>query len=725
MRAVLTLSLLLTIIVSAALVGMPPPVSKQVAAGSYIEQAQAYDVEILRDRWGVPHIYGVTDADTAFGLAYAHAEDDFATIQDVILATRGRLAAERGPSAAKTDYLVQWMGVWEAVERDYPKLSANARAVAEGYAAGINLYAAQNPEGVSRYLLPVTGKDLVAGFAFKTPMFYGFDKILGELLDPERPREIARSGTEALSWATSESLPIGSQGIAVAPHRSADDATRLLINSHQPLTGPVAWYEARVHSQQGWNMAGSTFPASPVILHGHNESLGWANTVNKPDLVDIYRLKVNPRNPNQYLLDGQWREFEKREARIRVKLLGPLHWTVTREILLAEHGPVFETEHGTYALRWAGMGEARTLDFMLALNKAGNRAEFEAALTMQAMPSINYVYADREGNIGHYYNAMFPKRIDGPDWRGDLPGDRSELIWSGYRDFNWVPKTRNPASGLVYNANNPPFQSTDGDDDPWVEDFPVSMGIETQITNRALQIEALYGSRATISAQDFEHLKYDHHYHPDSYQVRALRQWLAAEKPQTLQQGKYGAALQSLARWNLSTDSENLQAALAILTLAPVQEARGKPVPNGEIDKAFTDAVDVLHRFHDGVEVPFGKINRHVRGAQSWALNGGPDTLRAVYGGPMNEEGSFENRAGDSYIMLVEWDRTGRVRSRAIHNFGSATLDPESPHYADQAPLFAAEKLREVPFARAELEENFSRKYRPISATAPAPGADR
>ncbi|KUJ79677.1 acylase [Microbulbifer flavimaris] len=713
MRLLLSLSVVIALVVTAALLRMPPPVAQQIAKVDYRAQARAFDAEILRDRWGVPHIYGGTDADAAFGLAYAHAEDDFDTIQSVILATRGQLAAEQGLAAAKTDYLVQWMGVWDAVERDYPKLSPAARHVAEAYAAGINLYAAQNPDRVSRYLLPVTGRDLVAGFTFKTPMFYGFDEVLGELLDPQRPKEINRSGETALTWADAQQLPIGSQGIAVAPHRSTDDATRLLINSHQPLTGPVAWYEARVHSDEGWNMAGATFPASPVILHGHNEFLGWANTVNKPDLVDIYRLTINPDNPDEYLLDGQWHEFEKREARIRVKLLGPLHWTAGREILMAEHGPVFRTEHGTYAVRWAGMGEARTLDFMLALNKAKNREDFEAALKMQAMPSINYVYADRDGNIGHYYNAMFPERIDGPDWWQDLPGDRSELIWRDYREFSWMPKTLNPQSGLVYNANNPPFQATDGDDDAWVEDFPASMGIETQVTNRALQIEALYGEQKRISAADFEQLKYDHHYHPDSYQIVALERWLVAEKPERLQQEQYAVALDSLKRWDRSTGRDNLQAALAILTLAPVQQARGKPVPNEEIDQAFVDAVDALVRFHGKVEVPFGQINRHVRGEQSWPIDGGPDTLRAVYGGPLSDEGTFENRAGDSFIMVVEWDSDGRVSSRAVHNFGSATLDRASPHFADQAELFAAEKLRPVPFRRAELKGQVSRRYRP------------
>ncbi|SEA48525.1 acylase [Microbulbifer marinus] len=700
----------------AVLVGylhLPPAIEVQLSERNYVAEATDFSVEILRDNWGVPHIYGETDADAAFGLAYAHAEDDFATIQDVILATRGQLAAEKGPAAAKTDYLVQWMGIWPAIASGYQQLSEKARAVAEAYAAGLNLYAAHHPQQVSRYLLPVRGEDLVAGFTFKTPMFYGFDKVLGELLDNEAPHEVAKAGDSPLAWLPRQSLPVGSQGIAVAPHRSSDGATRLLVNSHQPLSGPVAWYEARVHSLEGWNMAGATFPGAPVIIHGHNEHLGWANTVNKPDLVDIYKLEIHPENPDQYLLDGEWHALEKRQATITVKLWGPLHWTVKRDVLIAEHGPALRTEHGTYAVRWAGMGEVRTLDFMLALNKATSKVEFEAALKMQAMPSINYVYADREGNIGHYYNAMFPLRVDGWDWQKYLPGDRSELIWRDYLDFQWMPKTLNPDSGLVYNANNPPFQATDGDDDAWAEDFPQSMGVESVVTNRALQIEALYGAQEAISPEDFVRLKYDNAYHPDSYQVRTLRRWLAAAKPAALQDRKYQAALQQFSTWDLSTDQQNTSAALAVMTLEPVQRARRALPDFDEIDRAFKSAVDRLHEFYGSTAVPYGEINRHVRGEHSWPLNGGPDTLRAVYGGPLNDNGKFTNKAGDSFIMLVEWDSDGRVSSRAVHNFGSATLDDRSPHFADQAELFVREELREVYFERKALINNLSRRYRP------------
>ncbi len=677
-----------------------------------IDKAHAYDVEILRDNLGIPHIYGNQDTDTAFGLGYAQSEDDFQTLQTVLMATRGTLAAENGFSAVETDFVVQFMGVWDTVNTHYDsKVPQKIKDIAQAYADGVNVYAAQHPDVVSRYFLPATARDIIAGFTFKTPMFYGFDQALGELIDPSEPHELARNDP-ALTWQASESLPIGSQGIAVAPHRSSDGLTRLLINSHQPLTGPVAWYEARLHSEEGWNMVGSTFPGAPVIIHGHNQNLGWANTVNKPDLVDFYKMTINPENDYEYWLDGAWHPFETKTTKMRVKLLGPLHWTFKKEIKISRHGPVMETEHGLYAARWSGMNEVRTLEFMFATNKANNQEEFEAALKMNAMPSINFIYADKQGNIAHYYNAKFPKRISGWEWENILPGDRSELIWQGYLDYDMMPKTKNPESGLVYNANNPPFMATDGNDDAKQEDFPRSMGIETFKTNRALQIETLMSAMPTISGQELKEVKYNLSYHPQSNQIQYFKRWLELDLAEQLTP-QQTEARQALAEWNYSTHKDNTLAALAIMTLEPVQKARGKTVELSEVTASFLQAHTKLVNYHGKYNTPFGDVMRLVRGDKNLAISGGPDILRAVYGKEINEQGQTENKAGDGFLMFVAWDKNGLVNSEASHQFGSATLDSQSPHYSDQMDTFVQQKERPVLFKRSELEAHVTRRYSP------------
>ena len=276
--------------------GQPAPPDP---AGLIVKAGQ-YHARIERDTFGVPHIIGPRDADVAFGMGFAHSEDDFNTIQQVALAVRGQLAATEGPKAAVTDYLVRLFRVWETVDAKYEvDLPLDLRHVLEAYADGVNYYAALHPGQVMPGLLPFTGKDVVAGFVFKLPFFYGLDKVLLKLTNPESNSAISEAGKDAF-LRTDMRLPIGSNAVAVAPSRSADGATRLLVNSHQPYTGPVSWYEAVLDSGEGWHVAGGFFPGSPFMLHGHNQHLGWANTVNGPDLVDVYKLVVNPSNPNQY-----------------------------------------------------------------------------------------------------------------------------------------------------------------------------------------------------------------------------------------------------------------------------------------------------------------------------------------------------------------------------------------------------------------------------------------
>ncbi len=674
--------------------------------------AQQYQVRIIRDEFGVPHIYGKRDVDAAFGLAYAHAEDDYQTIEDVILATRGTLAAVKGVDAAKTDYLIQMMGVWEAVNQGYDtQISQHTRDIAQAYADGINLYAAQNPQLTSNFALPVTGKDLVAGFTFKLPLFYGFDKVLGEVLDPETPRQLAVQGEQALQFTQQQQPQLGSQGVAIAPFLSSDGKTRLLVNSHQPLTGPVAWYEARVMSEQGLDMAGSTFPGSPIILHGHNRHLGWSNTVNKPDLVDVYQLKLNPENDNQYWMDGQWHDLEQRSANILVKLFGPIRWTFERPLYSSAHGPVFKLDHGTFALRWAGMGEMRTLEQYIALNKSTNQAEFEAALAMGTQPSINYVYADAQGNIAHYYNGMFPKRPEGWDWQNDLPGEQSELIWKEYLSFEAMPKTINPPSGFVFNANNTPYVSSVGEGQPKPTDFSPTMGIETKMTNRAHRLRRLLSSLDSISEADFRRIKYDLSYDVKSQGMPEFLRFIEAPLPAG--NDDIAEAFALLKSWDYSTNIDNRSAAIAMLTLAPLLDFRQQQ-EKPDLIAGLRDAQDTLITHFGRIDPTYGEVNRLQRGEQEWPLDGGPDTLRAIYTEADPQTGKHIAVAGDSYIMFVEWDEQGKVSSSSVHNFGSATLDANSPHFVDQSPLFAQMQEKPVRLELSDVLQHATRDYSPL-----------
>jgi penicillin amidase/acyl-homoserine-lactone acylase len=677
-----------------------------------ITRAKAYDARIRRDEFGIPHILGKRDADAAFGLAYAHAEDDFPTLQQVTLAVRGQLAATEGRKAAVTDYLVHLLRVWETVNAGYERdLPPDVRAVIEAYADGINYYAALHPDEVTLGLLPVTGRDIAAGFVFKTPFFYGLDKALLNLTAPGGGQSLAKSGNAAFlpSTATEE---IGSNGVAVGPSRTTDGATRLLVNSHQPYSGPVAWYEAVVQSGEGWHVAGGFFPGTPFMLHGHNENLGWANTVDAPRLWDIYALKLNPANENQYLLDGAWKDFEVADAALRVKILGPLVWTVHRPVLWSAHGPVLKTDHGSFAIRYAGIGEDRQVLQYYRLDKARDLTEWKAALALQALPSINYIYADRAGNIGYVYNGLFPVRAQNTDIWHTEPGDRSDLIWHSYQPFDKVPQLWNPPSGFVFNSNNTPFQATAPQDDLKPENYPANMGIQTNMTNRAWRALETFGSQPKIDDAQFRADKFDLAYSTRS-EIAALMTEIAALDAGADADTK--AAQDLLARWDRSTDTANRAAALAILTARPVIEARAAGHDHPSLPESLHAAITTLKTHFGRIDPPWGDVNRIRRGTIDRAIDGGPDIFRAVYG-TLQPDGTLTANTGDTLIMFVTWDRDGTLHSDSISQFGAASSRPDSPHYADQTALFTQMRTKPVLFTEAELAGHIKADYAPGDA---------
>jgi acyl-homoserine-lactone acylase len=659
----------------------------------------AYDVQILRDDWGVPHIFGVTDADVAYGLAYAHAEDDFLTIQQSLLAARGQLATVYGKNAAPNDYMVHLLRIWDVVDANYSTaLSPEVQALCEAYAAGLNHYAALHPDEVLPGLFPASGKDVVAGSVHKSPLFFGLDQTLAELFAPEREKSVS-----------TRSASLGSNTLAVSPLRSADGQTFLAVNSHQPWEGPVTWYEAHLHSEEGWDAVGGLFPGMPLVTHGHNRDLGWAFTVNHPDLIDVYLLDINPENPYQYRFDGQWLDLEVREAPIKVKLLGRLKWTVKEEALWSVYGPVVRQPHGTYAVRYAGHGEVGIYEQLYRMNRARNFEEWQAALRSPGLPMFNVGYADREGNIYYVYNALLPQRAEGYDWSRYLPGDTSETLWSEYLPFDQLPQVLNPASGFVQNCNSTPFQTTTGSDNPRLEDYSPTLGIETDMTNRALRALELFGSDDSITEEEFYSYKYDMSYSSQGDMPRYVQILLDAPLPGD---PEIQAALDMVRNWDLQADPENNGTALVIWTLQSLDFPKPDEIEPAALADAFVATVRTFQEAHGRADVPWAEVNRLQRGDRDLGLGGGPDILHAVVG-TMLDDGRLRGRAGDSYVLLVTWDRDGQVRSRSIHQYGSATLDGTSPHYADQAPLFVSRQLKPVWLDEADIRAHLEREYRP------------
>lgn len=696
MLLVLTLAALMVWEPLAAKRGSPPP-------------ERAYRAEILRDAFGVPHISGRTDADVAYGLARAHAEDDFTTLQDVAAMTRGRYGAIAGEDGAAFDYALALLDARGTAEREYAGLAPDTRTMLEAYATGLNDYAAAHPDEVKlANLFPLDGVDIATGFALRQPFFFGLGNTIGPLVEGEAPpREFGPRITLPGAREQDDGSELnGSNAFAIAPSRSGDDTTRLVSNSHQPWRGGVAWYEAVVESEEGMHFAGATFPGSPFMFLGHNERLGWTNTVNRPDMTDIYRLVVSE-DGTQYRLDGEWLPLEKESVRLAARV-GPLVVPVWRDVYRSVHGPVIRNEEGYFAIRYGGMGSLAQLDGYYRLPKAQSYEEWRAILASHAIPSTNFIYADETGDIAYIYNASIPERPTGYDWRGVLPGDESAAIWTELVDYDALPQYLNPPSGYLYNANNQPFYATGAADNLAPGDVAPEMGIELTMTNRAWRSHRLLGEANRIDRETLERIKYDTAYDRVGYVAELFDR---IDQLDLTDAPELRAARDLLRNWDFNADGVGRADSLALLMIRDTMSARYNKRPDPDTREQLGEAVTHLMEHFGRIDPPQSELLRLRQGDVDLPLDGGSDTLRASTTWDVQEDGRLAVKHGDSFLMFVEWARGEPVRSQSIQPYGQAITRPDSPHFADQAPLFVRHELKPVRFWYRDARAHARRRY--------------
>lgn len=678
----------------AAIEAAPPP-------------ARQYDARIVRDEFGVPHIFGKTDADTAYGLAWAHSEDDFSTIEDVVAMTRGRYGALEGQDGAKVDYVFHLLDARKTAREAYPKMPADVRAMLDAYAAGLNRYAETHLGEVRlRKLFPVNGEDIATGFVLRSPFFFGLDSTIGALVGGKAP---PKESAPPMTPAGRDPDMNGSNAFAVAPKRMADGKTWLISNSHQPYEGNVAWYEAAVHSGEGLDMAGALFPGSPFVLLGHNRDLGWTNTVNRPDLIDVYKLVLNDAG-DQYRLDGKWRPLEKKRVWLPVKF-GPFALPVPRTVYRSVHGPVIVNKEGAFAIRYAGIGQAKMLEQYYRITKARDWGEWTRAMNLGGVTATNFIYADRTGRIAYIYYALFPPRKPGFGYTGVLPGDTSAALWNGTLGFDRMPKIVDPASGFVTNANNTPFLSAGPGSEMKPEDYSPLLGIERRLTNRGIRSVELMSADTSITPEELLTIKFDTGYSRNSYAAPWIARILAADVRDDPQLVKAQALLRT---WDWKSDNKGGADVLAELLVRDANGAnyRGDPYP--EPREALKTAVDRLIKATGRIDPPLAEFQRLRRGKIDLPMpTGGTDVLRATSIWDKDQkDGKGRVKHGDSFIMLIDWDRAGKVTSRSIQPYGAATNRPNSPHYTDQMKLFVEQRFKPVHFERADLVKHATRAYR-------------
>ncbi|MFM1933396.1 MAG: hypothetical protein RL360_276 [Bacteroidota bacterium] len=658
-------------------------------------------ITIARDSYGVPHIFAPTDPEVAYGLAYAHSEDDFKTIQTLILTGKGKLGTYLGKKGAPVDFVFGLLNTRKVVDQQIKSMDPKFLQLVQGYLMGLEAYGKSHPsEVLNKHVFPIALEDYIATTMFSVAIFCGVDKTLPKILDGSIP---------SLPGFTGE----GSNAFAIKSTKSATGEPMLVINAHQPIEGATAFYEAHVQSDEGWNILGGLFPGGPLIFHGTTPNLAWAHTVNFQDKIDVYQLQTDKAHPGQYKVDGEWLPLQKRKIKLSIK---GIPFPVSKVAYESIYGPTVKSPSGAYfSLRLPSLMDAGALQQWYAMNRATNFTEFKAALNQNHLPMFNIMYADKDDNIFYISNGKMPYRNAKYNWASTLPGNTRETLWEKFKPVDALPQHLNPSSGYLFNTNHSPFMATAVNENLNPANYDKYDGYETYHNNRSQRAKELIDTYDKISLEDLKRIKFDRQLpakilYPYGYDASVLF---------TLDPAKYPALatiIKSLKEWNHVTNIESVGALhynIAYYGASKIRHNASKdPLTESEAVELIQYVQDFLQKHYGRLDVTLGEFQRLRRGDQDWPQAGMPDVLAAVMSEPMGESQRKMN-SGDAYIGFVKFPKDGGLPLIETVNTFGASSHPESKHFADQRELYQAQKTKRMTLDKSEVLKNAERIYQP------------
>jgi penicillin amidase len=706
---------------------------RQTVGGLFRTDAErlAEQVVIHRDGWGVPHIVGETDAAVAFGMAYAQAEDNFWQIEEDFIHSLGRAAELYGEEGLAADLVKGAFEVERLSREEYGREPPERRAVWDAYALGLAYYLETHPLVRPRLLArfepwyvfarfrTVTAGTAVDGVRLGGVVAAPVDEVTGEgswqpvgVRDPDARAPVGDVSAD------------GSNMWAVAPSRSASGHALLFQNPHVAFFGSGQRYELHIESGEGWHVSGFAILGTPVPRSGHNEHLAWSHTNSAADVADAWTVTFDhPTDPLAYRYAGGWRQAVEWEDTIRVRVDSAV---VARRFRFrrTHHGPVVAAADGkAYAVRTARFEEGGSIQQWYALGRARSLDEFRAALSGTAFPISNTMVADRDGNILYVHGNAVPRRDAALDWTVPLDGADSTAEWRGYHALDELPQLLNPGSGWLQNTNATPFLATAEGFNLRPEDYPSYMAREAD-NGRARVSRAILAADSAWTFEAWERAAFDTRVlEADTAIPPLVDEWerLGAVDPERAYQ--IDPALDSLRAWNRVSTIESVPMTWFVMWLERMRQADPHA---GEWPRlsALEHVLAELRAQWGRTEVAWGEVNRlqriHTGGAEpfdparpSLPIAGAPGWAGIVFNFSARPGPDGKQRFGTSghtWVGIVEL--APRVRSRTIVTFGQSA-DPASPHFFDQAPLYARGEMKDAWFHADEVERAARRSYRP------------
>ncbi|HEY5800675.1 MAG TPA: penicillin acylase family protein [Burkholderiaceae bacterium] len=685
-------------------------------------------VTIVRDKWGVAHVFGQTDADAVFGMLYAQAEDDFNRIELNYINALGRLAEVEGEGELYRDLRMKLFINPAGLRRQYDTSPPWLKALMNAFADGLNYYLHTHPQVKPKLLTHFEpwmalafsegsiGGDIESVSLAQLEQFYG--------RNPAPPPPVALRDPE----------PRGSNGFAIAPQLSASGRAMLLINPHTSF-----YFRPEIHmvSRQGLNAYGASTWGQFFIYQGFNDRLGWMHTSGGGDVIDEFIETVAQRAGKlQYKHGDQWRDVKVVPTVLPYKTASGMA-RKTVNAYFTHHGPIVRALDG----KWVAVSLMNTPQKALMQSylrtKARNYNEFYRVMQLRTNSSNNTVYADADGNIAYFHGNFVPRREPRFDWKHPVDGSDPATDWRGLHAVDETIMLKNPANGWLQNTNNWPFSAA-GKYSPQQSKYPAYMWANPENARGVHAVKVLEGQKAMTldtliaAAHDSYLTAFDTLIPPLLAAYDALPQGDA-------QRAALAPQIAALRGWDRRYSVASIETSLAIYWGQDLLEhagpaARAKEVPAidfiatgvapAEYLAALARASAKLTNDFGQWNTPWGEINRFQRltgdikqpyddakpslpvastssvwGSLAAFGATGKQTTRRIYGD-----------RGNSFVAAVEFGP--RIRARSVLA-GGVSGDPASKHFADQAEMYSKGQFKEVLFYREDIDKHAERTYRP------------
>lgn len=727
MIRILKITILLALLLLAACSKEPAPAATQPLDAL---AARAQNVTIIRDDFGVPHVYAETDADAVFGLLYAQAEDDFNRIERNYVWAIGRLAEIEGEKAIYSDLRARLYMTADEAKAAYEGAPGWLKQLCDAWADGLNYYLETHP-GVQPKLL--------TRFEPWMPMYFSEGSIGGDI------EQIPLEGIEAfygegrslnslttpMADAGARQEPRGSNGFAIAGKLTRSGNTMLLINPHTSF-----YFRPEVHvvSGEGLNAYGAVTWGQFFVYQGFNEHTGWMHTSTHLDFMDEFVEDISMQNGVlSYRYGDEQRPVEISEVTLKYAD-GDVMSERSFEVYHTHHGPVTHMLDGKWVATRINWDPVNALQQSYIRTKQSGYEGFREMMDIRTNSSNNTVYADSEGNIAYFHGNFVPRRDPQFDYSKPVDGSYPATDWQGLHTVDETISLLNPPNGWIQNCNSTPFTAA-AEFSPKREDYPVYMAPDAE-TFRGIHAVRVLTGISDMTLDKLIDIAYDPYLPGFEKLIPAL---VTVFDESGAAYAELAPAIDRLRDWDFRVSADSVAMTLAHFYGMRFEDQGANPNGLEGLDlinyfatessqeeqlQIFSATVARLAADFGNWDIPWGSVNRFQRitgdieqpfddDAPSLPVgmaSGRWGALAAFGAKSYNGTKRIYGYRGNSFVAVVEFGDKVKARSLLA---GGESGDPESPHFDDQAQRYVDHQFKEVAYYREDVEKRATRTYHP------------